>query len=77
MVIGSYYPSVIHEIKVKNFRSIKQELIDYVYDQQRDPKGEIFLIWVGGNLNLSILRIKIFYLLLLLRPWSLILIMMF
>ena len=37
------FPSVIHEIKVKNFRSIKQELIDYVYDQQqRDPKGVNF-----------------------------------
>ncbi len=34
------FPTVIHELKVGNFRSIKKELMDYVYDQHdRDPKG--------------------------------------
>ena len=34
------FPTVIHELKVKNFRSVKKELMDYVYDQyDRDPKG--------------------------------------
>ena len=34
------FPTVIHELKVKNFRSIKKELMDYVYDQHdRDRKG--------------------------------------
>ena len=33
------FPTVIHELKVKNFRSVKKELMDYVYDQyDRDPK---------------------------------------
>ena len=37
------FPTVIHEIPVKNFKSIKKELIDFVYDQQqRDPKGVAF-----------------------------------
>ena len=37
------FPSVIHEISVKNFKSIKKELMDFVYDQQqRDSKGVVF-----------------------------------
>ena len=37
------FPTVIHELKVKNFRSIKKELMDYVYDQRdRDPQGVAF-----------------------------------
>ena len=37
------FPSVIHEISVKNFKSIKKELMNFVYDQQqRDSKGVVF-----------------------------------
>ena len=42
------FPTVIHEISVKNFKSIKKELIDFVYDQhQRDSVGVDFSN-VGG-----------------------------
>ena len=42
------FPTVIHEIQVKNFKSIKKELIDFVYEQQqRDSNGVIFSN-VGG-----------------------------
>ena len=34
------FPTVFHEISIKNFKSIKRELIDFVYDQrQRDSAG--------------------------------------
>ena len=37
------FPTVIHEIPVKNFKSIKKELVDFVYDQQqRDSSGVVF-----------------------------------
>tara|TARA_B100000287_G_C20354555_1_gene671251 strand:+ start:108 stop:707 length:600 start_codon:yes stop_codon:yes gene_type:complete len=37
------FSSVIHEIPVKNFKSIKKKLMDFVYDQQqRDSKGVVF-----------------------------------
>ena len=42
------FPSVIHELKVDNFKSIKKELIEFVYDQhQRDSVGVDFSN-VGG-----------------------------
>ena len=42
------FPSVIHELKVDNFKSIKKELIEFVYDQhQRDSVGVDFTN-VGG-----------------------------
>ena len=37
------FPTIIHEISVKNFKSVKKELVDFVYDQQEnDPQGVTF-----------------------------------
>ena len=34
------FPSVIHELKVKNFKSIKMDLINFVYEErEKDSKG--------------------------------------
>ena len=42
------FPTVIHELKVDNFGSIKKDLVNYVYEQkQRDSQGVSFSN-VGG-----------------------------
>ena len=42
------FPTIIHEIPVKKFKSIKKELMDFVYEQrQRDPRG-LVLSNIGG-----------------------------
>ena len=34
------FPTVIHELKVDNFRSIKKDLVKFVYDErEKDPQG--------------------------------------
>ena len=34
------FPTIIHELKVDNFRSIKKYLVKFVYDErEKDPKG--------------------------------------
>ena len=42
------FPTVVHEVTVKNFKSIKKDLVNYVYEQkQRDSQGVSFSN-VGG-----------------------------
>ena len=42
------FPTVVHEVSVKNFKSIKKDLVNYVYEQkQRDSQGVSFSN-VGG-----------------------------
>ena len=37
------FPTVIHELKVKNFKSIKKDLVNFVYEEKvKDPDGVIF-----------------------------------
>ena len=34
------FPTVIHELKVNNFRSIKEDLVKFVYEErEKDPRG--------------------------------------
>ena len=34
------FPTVIHELKVDNFRSIKEDLVKFVYEErEKDPRG--------------------------------------
>ena len=37
------FPTVIHELKVKSFKSIKKDLVNFVYEEKvKDPDGVIF-----------------------------------
>ncbi len=42
------FPTVIHELKVENFKSLKNRLVQFVYEEQkRDPEG-VCLSNMGG-----------------------------
>ena len=58
----SIFPTVIHELKVEKFKSIKDKLVEFVYKQQEEDLDGVNFSNVGGwqsqsNYNLSLIHI--------------------